>query len=982
MEYLSEHLRKHVERILRLSGAVAASAYLPSPWTGSSDPLLMHAGGDPCIAELIDLPSAHAFHLRHLNSGGLDAATADMRVTASATPGAILLPVPSSGQLTTLPSAPMARGSRQSDHDPVALAGWLGLRFADVTGAESFGHGDADARHVLGLASSLARTFVALHALGADPLTGLLGRVDLLAAVRRGLQHAEVRRRPFSLVLINPDGFERLNEQFGRAAGDHALREMVVCLQGALRTGDPIMRYGAAVFAVPLPGTGPSHALAVAEKARRALSNGNYLAGRTRLAFSVGAATWQADEPVGADPHQLIRRADVALGLAKAAGGGRSEAWTPDVELQASPRADRLGGVFTGDQDRDYRNLALLWDALTVAWSGGSPQDLAARFAEQLFTALRPSAVAIFEFDGKAVGRAIASRPDIPAEASAAEHGIENRDLLLLADVCRGGAPRHAQRANYRVLAVPVRTSNAVVAGLLLVGPTERLRADASDLTFLEGFASGFGVAIDRARLIEQERDRGERERVRLASELKELRTAFREVKLVYTSPAVERVVFDARRIADTDATVLITGESGTGKGLLAQTIHQFSQRRTRPFVIVDCGAIPTNLIESELFGFERGAFTGAVTRNPGRILSADGGTLFLDEVGEVPLEVQAKLLRFVEEHQFTSVGSHVVRRVDVRVLAATNRDLLRDVGDGRFRLDLYHRLSVVPMELPPLRERDDDVVMLAKHFLAGFAAKYQKPVYQVSPELEQLMRTYHWPGNVRELQNRLLRAVLLADGDTLTPLHMPLSPESAAPTEPPRLGVVAKAAVAAAGLVKDDYTPAPPPVLVDASVGAAVTPRFVVDASAPALPLRDALALAVAAVADAASRTQPPLGRWLADDIVLAALSHCDGVARRAAALIGVPETTYARRLERARRDAAHGTRPSYWAAAGATIARLVSSAPELPLQGSLLDAAEITLLEEIERRFPGDVRTGAALLGTSTITFRRRVTSLPLAC
>ncbi len=982
MEHLSEHLRKHVERILRLSGAVAASAYLPSPWPGASDPLLLHAGDSRSIDELADLERARAFHLRHLSSGGHDAATADMRVTPSVTAGAVLLPVPSSGQLTTLPSVPHARGNRQTDHDPVPLAGWLGLRFADADGAHAFGRSDStDARSVLGLASSLARTFVALHALGSDPLTGLLGRVDLLGAVRRGLQHAATQKRPYSLMLVNPDAFEQLNERYGRPAGDHALREMVVCLQGALRTGDPVMRYGSAVFAVPLPGTGASHALAVAEKARRALSSAAYLAGRKKLSFSVGAATWDPGEASEPDPHQLIRRADVALALAKQGGGGRAEPWSPDAERLDAPRADRLGGVFTGDQDRDYRNLALLWDALTVAWSGGSPAELASRFADQLVSALRPSFVGIYEVADGAVATPLVVRAEVDATLCPDEREhVDTRDLMLLAGVCATSTPRHVQRDDQRVLAVPVKAAGQVIAGLLLLGRAGRLRADASDLTFLEGFAAAMGVAIDRARLLEQERDRSQRERYRLASELKELRTVLREVRLVYNSPAVERVVVDARRVADTDATVLITGESGTGKGLLAQTIHQVSRRRAKPFVIVDCGAIPANLIESELFGYERGAFTGAVTRNPGRIVQADGGTLLLDEVGEIPLEVQAKLLRFVEDHTLTSVGSHQVRRVDVRVLAATNRDLLREVEAGRFRLDLFHRLSVVPLELPALRDRDDDVLMLAKHFLAGFATKYQKPVHQLSRELEVVMQAYRWPGNVRELQNRLLRAVLLADGDTLTPLHMPLHLE----------GAIAPAAEAPASAASPVWASAPPLMVASSASSHSVPTGTSARSHTPGplplhvhggLPLADALSLAVDAVADAPARARPPLGRWLADDIVLVAMAESDGVARRAATLIGLPETTFSRRLERARRDAGLSARPSYWTTVASAIVHAVRQQREPAMSTNLLDIAEASLIAAIERRLPGDPRAGAVLLGTSTITYRRRTTPQPLA-
>jgi len=237
---------------------------------------------------------------------------------------------------------------------------------------------------------------------------------------------------------------------------------------------------------------------------------------------------------------------------------------------------------------------------------------------------------------------------------------------------------------------------------------------------------------------------------------------------VVGTNPALARAFQVVARVARTPATLLVTGESGTGKELVAMAVHRQSTRSQGPFVPVNCAAIPDTLLEAELFGYERGAFTGAVSRSDGRFGRADGGTLFLDEVGEMSISLQAKLLRVLESGEVERLGSGPPARTDVRVVAATNRDLAGDVESGSFRRDLYFRLAVVQVELPPLRERDEDILPLALHFVARFSEAYGRPVRQLSREAVRRLRAYPWPGNVRELRNVMDRAVLLARGGVI----------------------------------------------------------------------------------------------------------------------------------------------------------------------------------------------------------------------
>ncbi len=245
-------------------------------------------------------------------------------------------------------------------------------------------------------------------------------------------------------------------------------------------------------------------------------------------------------------------------------------------------------------------------------------------------------------------------------------------------------------------------------------------------------------------------------------------------------SPAFQEVVNTVRKIGPTDSTVLILGETGVGKELVARALHHFSHRKQGPFVKVNCSAIPETLVESELFGHEKGAFTGAVASRPGRFELADGGTIFLDEIGEVPLSIQVKLLNVLQDNAFERVGGVRTLEVDIRIVAATNRDLAAEVEGARFRADLFYRLNVVPIRVPPLRERREDVHPTAHFFLQRYAQKYSKGPLTLAPEVLAAFAAYSWPGNVRELENVLERMIVLSESDVLGPKLLPEELEEA----------------------------------------------------------------------------------------------------------------------------------------------------------------------------------------------------------
>ncbi|MFN3476031.1 MAG: sigma-54-dependent transcriptional regulator [Candidatus Methylomirabilales bacterium] len=277
-------------------------------------------------------------------------------------------------------------------------------------------------------------------------------------------------------------------------------------------------------------------------------------------------------------------------------------------------------------------------------------------------------------------------------------------------------------------------------------------------------------------------------ERQTLVRENRALKLRLKEIQtrggIIGTSPAIQRILDLVQQIAPSSATVLIQGESGTGKEVIAKAIHQGSPRRERPFVKVNCAALPETLLESELFGYERGAFTGAVTSKPGRFELAHGGTLFLDEVGDLSLATQAKLLRVLQEGEFERLGGTKTLQVDVRIVAATNQDLAQAVKEKRFREDLYYRLNVITITLPPLRERREDIPLLAQHFLMLYARRNNKMIKGFSREAFDLLVDYPWPGNVRELENAIERAVVLSRDEVIDVDDLPEALVGEAPGE------------------------------------------------------------------------------------------------------------------------------------------------------------------------------------------------------
>lgn len=337
----------------------------------------------------------------------------------------------------------------------------------------------------------------------------------------------------------------------------------------------------------------------------------------------------------------------------------------------------------------------------------------------------------------------------------------------------RTGSYEHAPGKKITFFCVPIKLEGNTIGTLSVDRDTTRTEDFEADLRLLNVIATMVAQASKLNKMLESDRKRWRDENLRLRQQLK---SQFNVHNMVGTSNAIKEVYRLIEQVADSNATVIIRGESGTGKDLVAHAIHYASPRAAKPFIKVNCTALPDSLLESELFGHEKGSFTGATGRKIGRFELASGGTIFLDEIGDFSVNLQVKLLRVIQFKEFERVGGTESIKTNVRIIVATNKDLEEQIAQGLFREDLYYRINVFPIFLPPLRERKDDIMLLADTFLEKLAAENGKKISRISTPAIEMLTSYHWPGNVRELENCIERAVLLCDGDVIRSEHLPPS--------------------------------------------------------------------------------------------------------------------------------------------------------------------------------------------------------------
>jgi formate hydrogenlyase transcriptional activator len=456
--------------------------------------------------------------------------------------------------------------------------------------------------------------------------------------------------------------------------------------------------------------------------------------------------------------------------------------------------ASALSDAQAQPADQRYRGLLAVSEAIV------SHRDLSALFHE---LAGRLHQVVHFDYLGLALHEAtsntmrihllegtepapLPSPPVLPLEEEPAGWVWQTQQAWIFSNVPEEKRwPRALERAKrYGVQSschLPLTTARRRL-GILVFACKQPYAYETADVSYLQLVANQVAVSVENAlafQEIEALRDQLSKANAYLQEEV---RTEHNFGEIIGESAALRRILKETETVAPTGSTVLIRGESGTGKELIARAVHDLSPRQGRTFVKLNCAAIPTGLLESELFGHEKGAFTGAIMQKIGRFELAHQGTLFLDEVGDIPQELQPKLLRVLQEREFERLGSTRTTKVDVRLVAATNRDLARMVADGRFRADLYYRLNVFPLVLPPLRERRDDVPRLVRHFTQHFARRMGRRIETIPSAVMDALVGYSWPGNIRELQNVIERAVILSSGPALQVPLGDLQPTSPSP--------------------------------------------------------------------------------------------------------------------------------------------------------------------------------------------------------
>lgn len=843
-----------------------------------------------------------------------------------------------SSKSSTNTNHPNTRRAPIASKDPLTGL-WLKLRFPDAIPAwltDPAQNGESDKASKLSAfeqllqSSSLQIQMVNDYlSLLSDPLTNLCSRGVLQSKITQLSRHHSI-----GLVMLHCIDFHQINRKFGHDYGDLVIQEIAANLQQITREGDILCRFGGALFGVAFPVNEQTNVASLAKKLQQVLQQKQYLDGAINVFFDLGAAIVEFDETFASATEKasaLMNRADQALKSAQLENLPSIITWHKDDFSLYQQQFNYLGGIFTADTVTDYRNMLLLWDISTLIADKYEFRQLLQSVVQRLaqtFDFMCAGLVIEDESAGMQYCFSI-DKNDNAIELSSKDSAFLPDLRVMQKNVIENRKPSERFVGNAMLLVLPMEIESPDC--FFICGDTERFHVKHDTKVLLSGLTRQLGKALRRSRLEEELNRKLESQNAELQNELTQLKVGLQVSSIIFQSEAMHNLMKHAKRAAMTDTTVLVTGESGTGKERLINALHQMGNRSAQPFVIVDCGSIPETLIESELFGHVKGAFTGAQQSNTGKVLEANGGVLVLDEIGELPLQMQTKLLRFVQEKYFTPVGSNKIIEVDVKIIAVTNRDLAHEVELGTFRKDLYYRLNVLTLHNPPLRERVEDIPLLSSHFLSKFAEQFNVEKRVLSADALSKMRAYSWPGNIRELENRLMQATIISEGKVIEwdQLNIVNDPSNGhlMQQQPERLHQafsISPQTANATPIAIDSNNPifehqyqASPAARPSSMVTATpyVTAQFI-DSNDFLAQLLTIIKQQLALIGQHPQFFNAPVGSWIEDDLILNTYLACNRKMGLTAARLSISQSTARRRVDKIVQDrqTQQPSRPEGW--------------------------------------------------------------------
>jgi len=560
-----------------------------------------------------------------------------------------------------------------------------------------------------------------------------------------------------AIMVLSPDNLVDINNRYGRSDGDQLLQTMSKVIQEIIPITELANHYGGSTFIVLFKSSSEEQIIKIAKRLFKALKEIKLDNIDMQLSFSLGLALNESLSPCSL--FDLFQQACHAMVVAQRLGGDQLRTIRTEHAMQQVGDLDKLSGNLTLNATHDYLSLLMTYSILSDDLNQLEGRAFINALLKQLVSGLGLTSATHADVSrGRVINAATARAGQEEVEENFSLQLTASQNALISGAIIKGSNPSRVltsmTKAEEHEILLPIIQGQNVI-GLLLLKLSHQYAVKTKNHLLLENIADYVRVKLQH-----------DSKALPLHSKTK---SAGKLDDLLFKSPQMQSLVSMLKTVAPTEATVLVTGESGTGKELIAQSLHRLSKRSEQPFVVFDCGAIVENLIESELFGHTKGAFTGATHNKQGAIAKAEGGTLFLDEVGELPIDTQAKLLRFVQERQYSMVGKREPQKADVRIVAATNVDLEKRMQSGLFREDLYYRLNVINLKSYPLRHRRQDITPIAEFYLRKFSQQYEKSIVGFRQSAIQAMHEYSWHGNVRELVNLVHRAVVICQDNQIS---------------------------------------------------------------------------------------------------------------------------------------------------------------------------------------------------------------------